>query len=148
MRHDILDQFSVDQVVTTTAAVSTNSKFKKEASQDLGIGSDPQMGLVFAPAADGVGATSWTIELIEADDAALTTNVLSLGSMSIPFAKMKNGQSFFLPLAPGVMTKSYYGARYTPVGGGGQTLTINSYFGTSDDIANYKSFKSNYVVAN
>lgn len=151
MRFDVLNQLSAAQVCGTGATISTNSIAKKSVSQDLGIGSNPtQMGLAFAPTVDAAGATSWTIELIEAENGALTTNVVSLASMSLLTADLTAGKQYFLPL-PGYKMKSaktHYGARYTAVGGSGEQLTLDAYFGSADDVANYKSFTSTYSVAN
>lgn len=147
MRHDVLDQLSDGQVVTTTAAVTTNSKYKKEATQDLGVG-QKQMGLIVAPTVTGVGATSWTVEMIEATDAALTTSISVLSTMTITLAEMKVGKQFFLPLPPYKMSKNYFGGRITPVGGAAQSVALDVFFGSQDDVANYKSFKSTYSVDN
>ena len=146
MRNDLLDQLSDAQVVTA-AAVSTNSKKKKTFTQDLGVG-QTEMGLVFAATANAVGGGSFTIEIIEAENAALTTNVVSLASMTLTAAKLLKGKGFFLPLPPYEMTKEFYGARFTPVGGTSPSLTVDAYFGSSDDVAQYKSFTSQYNVAN
>lgn len=146
MRNDLLDQLSDAQVVTA-AAVSTNSKKKKAITQDLGIG-EAEMGLVFAATVNAVGGGSFTIEIIEADNAALTTNPVSLASMTLTAAKLLKGKGFFLPLPPNTMTKEFYGARFTPVGGTSPSLTVEAYFGSSNDVAQYKSFTSPYNVAN
>lgn len=148
MRFDLRNQLSEAQVVTA-AAVSTNSMEKKVATQDLGIGSNPkQMGLVFAAAVNAVGGGSFTIEIIEADNAALTTNVVSLATMTLTAAKLLKGKGFFLGLPGYVMTKKFFGARFTPVGGSSPSLTVDAYFGLSDDVAQFKSFASTYNVAN
>lgn len=148
MRFDVMDQFSAQQVLAGSAAqVSTNSK-KKPAAQDLGIGK-AEMGVgVFVDqgALAGTG-TDLTIEIIEATDAALTAGISSLASMTIPKASFEDGASFFLVLPGYRMTKEYFGVRYTPVGG---TITgaVNSYYGSKDDVANYKSFDTPYSVSN
>lgn len=147
MRNDVLDQLSASQVVTA-AAVSTNSKKKKTLAQDLGIGGSPNLGLVFAAVVDAVGGGSFTIEIIEADNAALTTNVVSLATMTLTAAKLKAGKGFFLALPPYTMAKEFYGARFTPVGGSSPSLTVDAYIGSEDDVAQYKSFPSTYNVAN
>lgn len=146
MRFDILNQFSDQQVVTATA-VSTNSMAKKTPEQDLGVGGDPTMGLVFAASAVSGGA-SYDIELIEADNAALTTNVVSLSKMTVTAAEFAKRESYFLSLPGNKMTKKYFGARYTVTGGTSPSLTIDAYYGASTDVANYKSFKSSYEVKN
>lgn len=151
MRNDVLNQLSAAQVCGTGATVSTNSIAKKNTAQDLGIGSNPrQMGLAFAPTVNAAGATSWNIELIEAENGALTTNVVSLALMNLTTAQLTVGKKFFLPLPPYKMSsvKTHYGARYTAVGGSGEQLTVDAFFGSSDDVAQFKSFPSTYSVAN
>ena len=145
MRFDLLDQLSAAQVVSA-AAVSTNSKKVKTIGQDLGIGEE--MGLVFAATVDATGGGSFTVEIIEADDAALTSNVVSLATMTLTAAKLKAGKGFFLALPPYRQTKEFYGARFTPVGGSSPSLTVDAYFGSENDVAQYKSFTSTYNVAN
>lgn len=149
MRHDILDQFSVQQTLAGSAAqVSTNSKVKENADQDLAIGC-AEMGAVIAIDKGALGGTGTdlTIELIEASDAALTTSVKVFGTMTIPKAQLVDGAQFFLPAVPYRMSEKYYGVRYTPVGG---TITgdINAYWGSKNDVAKYKSFKTPYNVQN
>lgn len=151
MRNDVLNQLSSAQVCGTGSTVSTNSIAKKSLSQDLGIGSNPhQMGLVFAPTVAAAGATSWNIELIEAENGALTTNVVSLATVNLLTTALKPGKAFFLALPPYKMNpiKTHFGARFTAVGGAGEQLTVDAYFGSSDDVAQYKSFPSTYSVAN
>ena len=148
MRFDVRDQFSAQQTLSgSSAAVSTNSKLKT-ATQDLGIGcADMGLAVFIDGGALGGTGTHLTIELIEATDAGLTSGIISLASMTIPIASLVDGASFFLPLPPYMMTLAYFGVRYTPVGG---TITgnINTYFGSQDDVAKYKSFPSVYVVKN
>lgn len=146
MRFDVLDQLSAAQVVTA-AAVSTNSKKVKTIGQDLGVG-ECELGLAFAAVSDAVGGGSFTIEIIEATDAALTAGVVSLASMTLTAAKLLAGVGFFLPLPGYVQTKQFYGARFTPVGGTSPSLTVDAYFGSDEDVAQYKAFTSTYTVAN
>lgn len=146
MRFDLLDQLSAAQVVTA-AAVSTNSKKVKTIGQDLGVG-ECELGLAFAAVSDAVGGGSFTIEIIEATDAALTAGVVSLASMTLASTKLLAGVGFFLPLPGYVQTKQFYGARFTPVGGSSPSLTVDAYFGSDEDVAQYKAFTSTYTVAN
>lgn len=148
MRYDILDQVSVQQALSgSSAQVSTNSK-KKPAAQDLGIGLS-DMGFLFqcdSGALAGTG-TDLTLEIIQADDDALTTNVESLASKTFAKAEYVDGFGFFLSLPGYVMDKEYFGVRYTPVGG---TITgaINAYYGSKNDFAKFKSFNTSYNVSN
>lgn len=149
MRFDILDQLSDQQVLAGSGAqVSTNSKQKGLATQDLGIGCG-DMGIIFAVdqgALAGTG-TDLTLEMIEATDGALTTSITQLIAVTIPKASFIDGSSFFLELPGYLMAKEFFGARYTPVGG---TITgaINAYWGSRADFAKFKSFATPYNVQN
>lgn len=148
MRHDVRDQLSVQQTLAGAGAqVSTNSK-QKPAAQDLGIGK-ADMGILFAiDSGDLAGAgTDLTLEIIQADDAALTSNVEQISAMTVAKAELVDGSQFFLSIPGNRMDKAYFGARYTPVGGA-ITGDINAYYGSKDDFAPYKSFTSTYVVKN
>lgn len=145
MRFDLRNQLADAQVVTATA-VSTNSMKKKEITQDLGIGKT-QMGLVFG-AAPVTGGATYTVELIEADDAALTSNVVVLSSMVLTAAQLLKYPLYFLALPGYKMSKEFYGARFTVTGGSTPSATFNAYFGSENDVGNYKSFKTSYTVAN
>ena len=148
MRFDLLDQFSVQQTLAgASAQVSTNSK-KKPASQDLGVGWTDMGAVIAIDQGDLGGAgTALTIDIIEATDGALTTSIAALVSVTIPKAALIDGAQFFLPLPPYVMSKEFYGIRYTPVGGA-ITGNINAYFGSKADVAKYKSFVSTYNIDN
>lgn len=153
MRFDLRNQLSNNQTFTATA-VSTNSMQKKEATQDLGVG-QRQMGLVIGLKDDAVdsgtpGAT-FEIQLIEADNGPLSSNVKVLSSLgAMTPADLKAGKAFFLGLPPYKMSKAYFGARVVVVSGGGTapSLPLDIYFGSEDDVANYKSFKTPYNVQN
>lgn len=145
IKDDVRDQFSDEQVITV-AAVSTNSKQKKNVAQDLGIGCK-ELGAVVRVDEAAVGGGSLLVEIIEATNGALTAGVTSLASMTIPAAQLVEGKSHFLELPPYVMAKEFYGLRYTPQGGMTQ-VTVSSYFGARQDVANFKSFPSTYNVQN
>lgn len=148
MRFDAFDQFSNQQVLAgSSAQVSTNSK-KKPAAQDLGIGlADMGAAIFIDQGALGGTGTDLTIELIEATDDALTTSITSLASMTIAKTALVDGAMFFLSLPGYLMSKEYFGVRFTPVGGN-ITGKINAYYGSKDDVAKYKSFNTSYVVKN
>lgn len=143
MRFDIFDQLSNKQVFTASA-VSTNSIKRKKLTKREDI--TDKMGLaIFVDAVTTAPTTSLTVELIQADDGALTTNVQSLKTLSIPLADIKAGNGFFLNLSK--MTKEYFGARVVPTGGT-PSVTMSVYYGSEDDVANYVSFDTPYTVAN
>ena len=137
MRFDIENQLSVAQAFTGAATVSTHSYEKQTAAQDLSIGR--RMALLVLPTvAAGAGSTH-TLEVIQADDAALTTNVESLVSVSKAAADLTPGDEIELPIPQGSMTRKYLGFRNTSTGGT-TTVTLDVYLVPQDEIAKYKSF--------
>lgn len=137
MRFDIENQLCVEQAFTGAATVSDNSYMKQTAAQDLSIGR--RMALLVLPTvAAGAGSTH-TLEVIQADDAALTSNVESLASVDVAAADLTLGDTVEIPIPQGVMTKQYLGFRNTATGGT-TTVTLDVYLVPQDEIAMYKSF--------
>lgn len=137
MRFDIENQVSVAQAFTGSATVSTNSYAKQSAAQDISIGR--RMAFLCMPTvAQGAGSTM-VIEAIQADDAALTSNVEALNSVSVLAANFQLGDEVEVPIPQGVMTRKYLGTRVT-LTGGTTTVTMDAYLVPQDEIAKYKSF--------
>lgn len=137
MLFDIQNQLSVEQAFTGSATVSTNSYAKQTAAQDLSIGR--RMALLAIPTvAAGAGSTH-TLEVIQADDAALTSNVEVLAAKSVVAANLTVGSKHEIPIPQGVMTKKYLGFRNTATGGT-TTVTLDVYLVPQDEIDYYKSF--------
>jgi hypothetical protein len=104
---------SDNQVVTATA-VSTNSLDTGNTNPLRNIGIGEPLFVVFSTllAALAAGAATVTFEVIQADDAALTTNVeVLVGSAAIPKASIVVGYglSFVVPQN----TRRFLGVRYT-----------------------------------
>lgn len=137
MRFDLENQLSVAQAFTGSATVSTNSYKKQSAAQDISIGR--RLALLIMPTvAQGAGSTA-THELIQADDAALTSNVEVLATVTSLAANLQLGDEIELPCPQGVMDKQYIGYRCT-IATGTTTLTADVYLVPQDEIAKYKSF--------
>jgi len=137
IRQDIENQLCVAQAFTGAATVSTHSYQKQSAAQDLSIGR--QMGLsVWATVAAGAGSTH-TLELVQADNAALTSNLEVLASISVEAADLIPGAEFVIPCPQGVMDKQFIGFRNTATGGT-TTVTLDVFFGPMDEVPKYKSF--------
>lgn len=137
MRFDIENQVCVAQAFTGAATVSTHSYMKQSAAQDISIGRRMAFLIQVAVAA-GAGSTH-TFDLIQADDAALTSNVQVLNSISRTAAQLTKGSEHELPIPQGVLTKQYIGIRNTATGGT-TTVTVDAYLVPQDEIAKYKSF--------
>lgn len=136
MFHDIENQLSVAQAFTGAATVSTNSYEKQTAAQDISIGRRMALAVFFSAAGAG---TTHTLEAIQADDAALTSNVEVLNTVSIDTADVNLGYPVEVPFPQGTMDKKYLGFRHTATGGT-TTATVDCYLVPQDEIDKYKSF--------
>lgn len=137
MRFDKENQLSVAQSFTGAATVSTNAYQKQTAAQDISIGRRMAL-LAMSTVAPGAFGTM-LIEAIQADDAALTSNVQVLGSASFTPAQAAKGQEMEIPIPQGVMTKQFLGARVT-ITTGTTTATLDIYLVPQDELPKYKSF--------
>lgn len=108
---DVQALFSDKQVVTTTA-VSTNSYDTLATRRNLGR-TGQRVRFTTDAAVTAAGAATVTFEVIQADDAALTTNVTVIASSGpIGKAALGLGTSGFDVSMPDT-TQRYVGARYT-----------------------------------
>lgn len=137
MRFDAQNQLSVAQAFTGGATVSTNSYQKQTAAQDLSIGRRMAL-LALVTVAAGAGSTH-TMEVIQADDAALTTNVTSLGTVTKTAAQLILGAAIEIPIPQKSMTQKFIGFRETATGGT-TTVTLDVYFLPQDEIPAFRSF--------
>lgn len=112
---DKLLRVSTDQAVTTTA-VSTDT-VDLSIARDMGEGEDLFMN--FAMTEAFAGGTSTNFEVIIADNAALSSNVVVIGaSGAIVTASLPLGTNVAVRLNPQIASlgKRYLGARYTVSG--------------------------------
>jgi hypothetical protein len=112
---DKLLRVSTDQAVTTTA-VSTDT-VDLSVARDMGEGGDLYMN--FAMTEAFAGGTSTNFEIIIADNAALSSNVVVIGaSGAIVTADLTLGKNVAVRLNPQIASlgKRYLGARYTVSG--------------------------------
>lgn len=137
MRFDAENQLSSAQAFTGAATVSTNSYQKQSASQDLSIGRRMALMAVVTTAA-GAGSTH-TLDVIQADVTALTTNKTVLNSITVLAAAMTVGKVFEIPIPQGVMTRSHLGFQHTATGGT-TTVSLDVYLVPQDEIPFYKPF--------
>lgn len=138
MLFDAENQLSAAQAFTGAATVSTNSYAKQSAAQDIAIGR--RMALVLMPTvAAGAGSTH-TMEVVQADDAALTTNLEVIATKSILAAALTKGSIHEIPIPQGVMSRIYLGFRNTSTGGT-TTVTLDVYLVPQGEIAlKFKDF--------
>lgn len=134
MRFDIENQLSVAQAFPGAATVSTHSYKKQTAAQDISIGR--RMALLVMSNGTAAAAGTHVLEVIQADDAALTANVEALGSVSVDATELALGKEVELPIPSGSMSRQYIGFRHS----GGFAATLDVYLVPQDEIATYKSF--------
>ena len=106
---------STDQAVTTTAVSSDTIDLS--VARDIGEGHDLLMNFALTEAF--AGGTSTNFEVIIADNAALSSNVVVVGaSGAIATASLTLGTNIAVRINPqiGSLGKRYIGARYTVSG--------------------------------
>lgn len=133
---DVQNELSSSQAFTGAATVSTNSYQKQSAAQDIGIGRRIALLVYFHLAGAG---TTHTLEAIEATNAALSSGVAALSSVSITTAALPSDKFVEVPVPAYKMSKQYLGFRHTATGGT-TTATISCWLVPQDEIAKYKSF--------
>jgi hypothetical protein len=137
MRWDLENQLSAAQAFTGSATVSTNSYQKQSAAQDLSIGR--KMCVVCIPTvAAGAGSTH-TLDVIQADVTALTTNKEVIATLSVLAAALTVGSVHVIPIPEGVMDRLHLGFQNTATGGT-TTVTLDAYLVPFDEVPKYKSF--------
>jgi hypothetical protein len=136
MRFDIQNELSSEQAFTGAATVSTNSYQKQSAAQDISIGR--RMALLVYFHAAGAGTTH-TLEAVQADVTALTTNIEVLSTVSVTTSALPADKFVEIPIPQGVMDRLHLGFRHTATGGT-TTATISCWLVPQDEIASYKSF--------
>lgn len=137
MRFDYENWICSAQAFTGAATVSENAYEKQTAAQDLSIGR--RYSMIFVPTvAAGAGSTH-TLEVVQADNAALTSNLEVLATLTKLAATLTVGAVIEIPIPQGVMTKKYLGFRNTATGGT-TTVTADVFFMPQDEIPYYKPF--------
>ncbi len=137
MRFDIENQICRAQAFTGAATVSAYSYQKQSAAQDISIGR--QMSLLVLPTVDAGAGSTHTLEVVQADVTALTTNIEVLASITVLAADLVVGKAFEIPIPKGVCDRLHLGFRHTAVTGT-TTVTLDVYLVPSDEIPAYKSF--------
>lgn len=137
MLYDIENQLSVAQAFTGGLTVSTNSFQKQSAEQDLSIGR--RMAVVVYFSAAGAGTTH-TLNAIQADVTALTTNVEVIGTIDITTTALDLGYPYEIPIPQGTMTRLHLGFSHSATGGT-TTATIDAFLMPQDEITEkHKAF--------
>lgn len=141
------------QLVTTASALSTNTidmaSLSLGANQATDVGAGEELNIEFSILVAPATCTDVTFQLIQADDAALSSNVqVIVQTGAFPIASLPAGTIVPLkydraaPFAP----KRYVGARYVSTG---STITVMSVVaGVVKDMQDVKnvSYKSGFAV--
>ena len=126
----MLDNFTIvstAQAITATA-VSTDSIDIQLPNRDLSAGKEFYMCAQWGTAATAAGAATVTFEIISADDAALTSGVVShTTSATIGKATLVPGYRVALTMPMGTKSKRYVGMRYTVATGPLTAGTVTSF---------------------
>ena len=132
------------QAITATA-VSTDTIDLTNA-RDLFEGSDlVKLNVVLLAAFNTL--TSLTFEIIQADDAALTSNVTVVGSSgAVPLARLTLGARFEVEgnARIGSNGQRYLGARYTVTGANPTLGSVLAAF--NDQVQDFKTYASGFAV--
>jgi hypothetical protein len=136
------------QTVTGASAVLSTNTIDLSQNREIGTGEDLYLRTLVGTAFTGL--TALTIEVVVADDAALTTNVAVVGSSgAIPVASLTAGARFAMDINPRIGSKSqrYMGARYTPAGTGtAGTLFVDLGLEIQDANTGTKSYPVGFAV--
>lgn len=130
------NELSSSQAFTGGATVSTNSYQKQSAAQDISIGR--RMALLVYFHAAGAGTTH-TLDVVEADVTALTTNIEVLNTVTITTANIPTDKFVEIPIPAYKMNQLHLGFRHAATGGT-TTATISCWLVPQDSIAKYKDF--------
>jgi hypothetical protein len=114
--------FSDAQSLTGTSAVVSTSSVDLGSARDVGSGENVE--LFCSATASGGTSPTLAVEIIGADDAALTSNIVVYAS--VPAVALAAPQDIVLPSLPVMATKKrYLGLRYTQ-GGTSPTSTVTA----------------------
>lgn len=138
-RFDWENQVCRAQAFTGGAEVSDYAYEKQTAAQDISIGR--MYGMLVMATVDAGAGSSHVLEVVQADDASLTTNVESLVSKTVAAANLTTDYDdrVVLPIPQGSMSRKYIGLRNT-ITGGVTTVTLDAYLMPLDEIEWWKPF--------
>lgn len=116
MIDDKYERFATGQAVTTQA-VSTNS-YHLTALRDVARGRAVKVRhACTVTAGTGAGATHMDFEIVQADNAALSSGLAVVDTLRVAIADLVAGWDQVVAIPKNQLTKLYIGVRFTPVGG-------------------------------
>jgi hypothetical protein len=119
---DFMDEFTTSggQAVTADAIGTKVKDAGSGYTRDLGRG-EPIYPYIRISAAASNPTTGETVDIVGADDAALTTNVVVLSSVYLLAAVLLENTVHAMPPLKGGVQKRYHGCRFVNTGGAPST---------------------------
>jgi hypothetical protein len=135
------------QTVTGAGSVLSTNSIDLLQNRDIGEGKDVFM--LFQPTVAFAGLTALDMQVISADDAALTTNVSVLGVTSaVPVALLGAGTRHYAEISGRLNSRGqrFLGARYVITGTGTAGALITSIVADIEDASPTKLIPSGFAV--
>jgi hypothetical protein len=124
---DMDDEFTLNQSATikgqlvTATAIGGRQKGVVGTPRDWGAGEPVFAYFAVTPAAASNPTTSMTVDIVAADDAALSTNAVVLSTRTVLTAALLAGRIFGMPALASGTRRAILGCRFTPNGGNATT---------------------------
>lgn len=124
---DMDDEFTLNQSATTkgqlvtATAIGGRQKGVVGQPRDWGAGEPIFAYFAVTPAANSNPTTSMTVDIVAADDAALTTNQAILSTRTVVTAQLLAGRLFGMPALLAGFRRAILGCRFTANGGAATT---------------------------
>lgn len=121
------DEFSLNTSATvkgqavTATAIGGRQKGVVGQPRDWGAGNPKFAYFAVTPAANSNPTTSMTVDVLSADDAALSTNAVVLSTRTVLTAALLAGRSFGMPSLQAGFRRAILGCRFTANGGAATT---------------------------
>ena len=135
------------QSIATSGNILSTNTVDLGSARDIGEGTEyPYMHAIIGTAV--AGGTSTEIQVVVADDAALSTNLTVVGSSgAVATAGLTAGKRFAVPISPqiGSLGRRYLGVRYVVVGTN-SAGTVTAFFG-ADVQDGQKFYPGGFTVA-
>lgn len=78
-----------------------------------------------------------TVEIINADNAALSTNPVTLYAATIPLASLKKGYSLLIKELPMGIKKQFVGLKFTPLTANSTAGSVDAFITTAKDLTQF-----------
>ena len=141
---DIENQLMKAQLVSAATVVSADSY------DLLVVGHDPSIGTLLAgyvvPTISAAGGATYTVNVIQATNAALTAGVSVVASAAVAANAFLVDIPVIIPIPQGSITKQYLGFQLVPVGGAAPTVTLSASIVPQEEIAKNPNFPRAYVT--